>query len=122
MAGSPLRTSAQVRFALILLVGALVFHVGAGAQAGPIVGVRQDPPPPMGPFTGSDMIMVGSPNEPVPIVLDPTTTTPWMKQFTNNRDGLGWATDGPLSMVTVMESIAFPPSTVPGGTTCARPR
>jgi hypothetical protein len=69
----------------------------------------------MGPFTGTDMIMVGSESNPVPVVPDPTTTAPWMKQFILNRDGKGWATDGPLSMATVMETITFPPST--SGTT-----
>ena len=109
------------------LLGTFLLHsavagmfFSAAVLAGTVVGVGQDPPPPMGPFTGSDMIMVGSPDQPIPIVVDPTTTTPWMKQFVINRDGMGWATDGPLSMVTVMESIIFPPSTT-GGTTSPRP-
>jgi hypothetical protein len=106
---------------LAIVAGAFFAIASCEAIAGQQVGVGQDPAPPMGPFFGTDMIMIGTPSEPASITLDPTTTTPWMKTFVLNRDGLGWATDGPLSMALVMESIAFPPSTIPGGTTSPRP-
>jgi hypothetical protein len=93
----------------LLLVGqATMVH------AGQEIGVGTDPPPPMGPFLGNDdqddMIMVGSPSNPVgitPVLTGP----PWMKEFVINRDGQGWSPDGPLSMVTVMEVIQILPST-----------
>lgn len=97
----------------LLTFAAWLVLFSATAQAGVLIGVGQDPPPPMGPFEGTDMIMVGDPSNPIPIVPDPTGP-PWMKQFVINRDGLGWATEGPLSMVTVMEIITFPPTTAPG--------
>lgn len=94
---------------LLLLVGT--------AWAGTQIGVLNDPPLPMGPFIGDDgnddMIMVGSPSQPIVVTPDPSSTTPWMKQFVINRDGQGWSPSGPLSMVSVMEFITFPPTTVP---------
>jgi PEP-CTERM motif len=89
------------------------------ARAGTLIGVSQDPPPPMtfvADNNNDDMIMVGGPTNPVPITPDPTTTTPWMKIFTINRDGQGWSTSGPLSMVSVMEFITLTPSPLPGTT------
>lgn len=103
-------------------VVAFLFFVAVGSFcsvtfAGVLIGVGQDPPPPMGPFFGDDnnddMIMVGSPSGPIPIVPDPNSTAPWMKLFTINRDGQGWSETGPLSMVNVMEFITFPPTTSP---------
>jgi hypothetical protein len=81
------------------------------ARAGQLVGINPLPSP--GPYTGNndneDMIMVGSPSDPVAITLDPNGTA-WTKQFVINRDGQGWSTTGPQSMVTVMETLVFPPS------------
>ena len=100
---------------LLAFVGALFLSLVATAQAGTLIGVSQDPPPPMGPFHGDDenedMIMVGSPTNPIPITPDPNSTAPWMKQFVINRDGQGWSTEGPLSMVSVMEFITMGPPT-----------
>lgn len=90
----------------------LAVLAGAESFAGTLVGVGSDPPPPMGPFVGNDdledMIMVGDPSNPVPIVVV-TEGPAWMKEFVINRDGQGWATDGPRSMVSVMEFITFVP-------------
>jgi hypothetical protein len=88
---------------------------GNSVFAGVLIGVSQDPPPPMGPFFGNDsnedMILVGSESNPIPVTPNPSSTAPWMKLFTMNRDGQGWAESGPLSMVNVMEFITFPPTT-----------
>jgi hypothetical protein len=86
------------------------------AEAGPIVGVGLEPPPPTGPFvasgTESDPVMIGTLENPIPITVDESPNAPpWQKQIVLNRDGLGWASDGPLSMATIMESITILPST-----------
>jgi hypothetical protein len=100
-----------------IIVCSILMSLGSSAHAGTIIGVSQSPPPPMGPFVSddnnNDMIMVGSESGPIPIAPDPSTTTPWMKQFVINRDGQGWSPTGPLSMVNVMEWITFPPTTAP---------
>ncbi|QEG37564.1 PEP-CTERM sorting domain-containing protein [Bythopirellula goksoeyrii] len=99
----------------LALVGSLLLCLTATASAGTVIGVSQDPPPPMGPFVGDneneDMIMVGDPSNPIPITPDPETDNPWMKQFIINRDGQGWSTSGPGSMVSVMEFITLGPPT-----------
>jgi len=100
------------------IIGCLVYS--STAYAGTLTGVGQDPPPPEGPFEGDneqgDMIMVGSASEPVPITPDPTAP-PWTKDFVINRDGQGWATDGELSMVPVMEFLTF----LPGSSSTGEP-
>lgn len=99
--------------------GTVLLLLAAPVQAGMQIGVTQDPPLPMGPFLGDDnnedMIMVGNPSQPIVVTPDPSSTTPWMKQFVINRDGQGWSpgTSGPNSMVSVMEFITFPPTSVP---------
>jgi hypothetical protein len=110
-------------FSRMLFVAALVVATvgGTTATAGMLTGVGQDPPPPMGPFTGDDengdMIMVGDVNNPIPIVPVPGGP-PWMKEFIINRDGQVWGTSGDQSMVTVMEVVTFlaGPSSIPGTT------
>ena len=108
----------RMRCALRWLVVIAVLQLASlPAFAGTIIGVGQTPPPPMGPFIGDDdnedMIMVGSLTNPIPITPDPSSTVPWMKQFVINRDGQGWSSSGPNSMVTVMEVFAFTPTTLP---------
>lgn len=89
----------------------------AESSAGQIIGVSQDPPLPMtfvGDDSNDDMIVVGTPSNPIVVVPDGSTTNPWMKIFTVNRDHQGWSETGPGSMVNVMEFITFPPtSTLP---------
>jgi len=94
----------------------------SAVHAGTLIGVSQNPPPPMGPFEGTDMIMVGDASNPVPIVPDPSGP-PWMKQFTIDRHGIGWPgppapgqPPNPGNLVGVMETIVFGPSTFPGST------
>ncbi|TWU25729.1 PEP-CTERM sorting domain-containing protein [Bythopirellula polymerisocia] len=99
----------------LVFIGLLLLSFMGNAQAGTLIGVAQDPPPPMGPFFGDDengdMIMVGTPTNPIPVTPDPTSTAPWMKEFVINRDGQGWSESGPGSMVSVMEFITLGPPT-----------
>jgi len=112
----------RVFMSLIVLSTAVILTIARGAQAGTLIGVGQDPAPPMGPFEGTDMIMVGDENDPVHIVPDPEGP-PWMKQFEINRDGIGWPgppaegqPPNPGNMVGVMETIVFDPSSFSGST------
>ncbi len=95
----------------VALVCATILLIGASAQAGTLIGVGNNPP--MGPYLGVEVIMVGDENNPIPVVPDASPTAPpWMKQFVIDRRGIGWpGPSGPGSMVNVMEFITFPPGT-----------
>ncbi len=98
------------RSAFWSLATAAAFLIVGSAHAGVLIGINPVPPP--GPYVGDDnnddMIMVGSPTDPVPIQVDPSGSA-WTKQFVINRDGQGWF---PGQSVTVMEWLTFPPSTL----------
>lgn len=99
---------ARTSFMGVALTFGLLFLSAQFAQAGILVGINPVPPP--GPYVGDDnngdMIMVGSPSEPIPITPDPTGSA-WAKQFVINRDGQGWS---PGQTVQVMEWLTFPPT------------
>jgi hypothetical protein len=95
-------------FVAIAAVGVLA--CGSNALAGMLIGVAQNPTPPSGPFVGNndqnDAIMVGSGLQ--PIVLQPAIDgAVWEKEFVINRDGQGWSTSRPESMVSVTETLTF---------------
>ncbi|MEX0641536.1 MAG: PEP-CTERM sorting domain-containing protein [Pirellulales bacterium] len=115
----------RIFMSLVVLTSAALFTITTSAQAGTLIGVGGEPP--MGPFTGTEMIMVGSTEQPIPIVPDPNAP-PWMKQFVIERQGIGWPgpppegqPPNPGNMVGVMETIVFGPSTFPGSTAPIHP-
>lgn len=120
---SPHRQRVRCRFAL---ASAILLAITTPLHAGTLIGVGTDPPLPMN-FTGQEMIMVGAPTAPVTVIPE-LTGPPWMKQFTINRQGIGWPgppapgqPPNPGNMVGVMEFITFGPSTYPGSTVPIRP-
>ncbi|HYJ15243.1 MAG TPA: PEP-CTERM sorting domain-containing protein [Candidatus Limnocylindria bacterium] len=94
---------------VILLVGP------SNVLAGPLIGVGQNPAPPAGPFLGNDSqndtITVGNSTSGRISIVPDSNGPAWVKEFVN-RDGQGWSTTGPQSMVTVDEFILFSASNI----------
>ncbi len=94
---------------MIVLIAAGMVAIGTEARGETLYGVG--PGAPIGPFVAdastNDTVIVGTIDNPIPILIDPTGK-PWDKIFTINRDGKGWA---PGQSVTVTETIQFVPST-----------
>lgn len=92
---------------LLLAAVAATCFSAATASAGPLVGVGNNPP--SGPyFAEEDIIQIGDEEFPVPVVPVPVGP-PWIKDLVMDRDGKGWSSEGPNSMVKIQEYIGIHP-------------
>lgn len=94
----------------LLTVAAVTFGFAPKVFAGLLIGVEQSIFTPTGPFVGDDAqddnISVGSLTFPIP-VQPKIGADPWVKEFVVNRDGQGWSTSGPDSMITITEALSI---------------
>jgi PEP-CTERM motif len=87
-----------------------IFVPGSEIVAGVLIGIESSFATPTGPFMGNDSqndsINVGTLTFPIP-VQPKIGGNPWVKEFVVNRDGQGWSTSGPDSMITITEALSI---------------